>query len=213
MGVFGKNINNPIEALKVYFEADIGSSWCCALSKGKPKYSDQCTTDEKSANKDACETDTSSDKESECKWSDCSSVGYCQWDGILGRSTKEKRTCSGYTNEVDCNQGNGGRSGCEWQRGPTPQWYQLDEDNADLDDLVEEEENAMDEFEGFEEEEFVAMDDEMLNVNENVSINWIFVSFLSLFLMIFMYGIRQWTKVEGDKDGNFKNEYTPMIQI
>jgi len=192
--VFGENVNNPIEAIKVYFEADIGSSWCCTLAKGKPKYSDECTTDEKSADKETCEANTASDANSRCKWSDCSSVGFCQWDGILGRSTKEKRTCTGYTNEIDCNQGNGGRSGCEWKRGPTPQWYAIGEVG------IIENELAVDD------NDFTA---NMMTIDD---INWIFVSVVSLFLMIFVFVVRKWTNV-GDKDANFKNEYTPMIQI
>lgn len=188
--IFGRKINNPIEAIKVYFEADIGGSWCCALSKGKPKYSSECTTDEKSASKEACEKDTSDN--SDCAWSDCSYVGYCKWDGVLGRSTKEKRTCAGYTNEVDCNQGNGGRSGCEWQRGPAPEWYQMDEDyNASADDEGDEESD-------FEEEDWFIFSkgggEVVLNKNE---INYgglvYFVSFLSLFLVLCVYGIRKCT--------------------
>ena len=165
---------------------------------------------------EACEADDESLKSTKCKWSDCSAVGYCQWDGILGRSTKEKRACTQYANEVDCNQGNGGRSGCEWKRGPAPDnLYQLaDEDSLEEVEYVYEDEDDYEKWFIFSRKDLDGMSATANAIS--MDMNWMimFVSFLSLFLiMICVYGTRKWTTTNYNKEEENENENTPMIRI
>ena len=96
------------------------------MTKGQPRDYQTCASEIRAQGMTVCENNTEGGPE--CKWTDCTEVGYCKWDAGLGRAQKGKQTCGTYMSMADCNGGYGGRSGCQWTSGAPPEWYQMDYD-------------------------------------------------------------------------------------